>query len=54
MKNVETISLGLSKSKEKWFTEVVFAKMKKRRLLKVYYNDHHRFGKLKKLEESSK
>ena len=48
MKNVETISLGLSRSKEMWFTEVVFAdmkkmfaKMKKLRLLKVYYNDHH-------------
>ena len=48
MKNVETISIELSGSKEMWFTEVVFAdmkkmfaKMKKLRLLKVYYNDHH-------------
>ena len=48
MNNVETIYLELSGSKEIWFTEKVFAKMKKRfakmkklRLLKVYYNDHH-------------
>ena len=47
MKNVETICLELSGSKDMWFTEVVFtdmkkmfAKMKKLRLLKVYYNDH--------------
>ncbi|XP_034691602.1 disease resistance protein RPV1-like [Vitis riparia] len=45
MKNVETISLELSRSKEKWFTtkifaqmKKVFAKMKKLRLLKVYYS----------------
>ena len=48
MKNVETISLDLSESKEIWFIGVVFAEMKKRfakmkklRLLKVCYNDHH-------------
>ena len=48
MNNVETIYLELSRSKEIWFTEKVFAEMKKRfakmkklRLLKVYYNDHH-------------
>ena len=48
MKNVEAICLELSGSKDMWFTEVVFtdmkkmfAKMKKLRLLKVYYNDHH-------------
>ena len=48
MENVETISLDLSESKEIWFIGVVFAEMKKRfakmkklRLLKVYYNDHH-------------
>ena len=48
MNNVETIYLELSGSKEIWFTEKVFAEMKKRfakmkklRLLKVYYNDHH-------------
>ena len=46
MKNVETICLDLSESKEIWFIGVVFAEMKKRfakmkkfRLLKVYYND---------------
>ena len=45
MKNVETISLNLSISKEIWFNtkiydqmKKVFAKMKKHRLLKVYYN----------------
>ena len=45
MENVETISLDLSRSKEKWFTtnifaqmKKVFAKMKKLRLLKVYYS----------------
>ena len=48
MKNIETISLELSRSKEIWFTSKifaqmkrVFAKMKKLRLLKVYYSDHH-------------
>ena len=48
MKNVETVSLNSSESKEIWFIRVVFAEMKKRfakmkklRLLKVYYNDHH-------------
>ena len=47
MEIVETISLNLSRSKEKWFTTKIFAqmkkvfvKMKKLRLLKVYYNDH--------------
>ena len=30
MKNVETISLDLSESKEIWFMGVVFAEMKKR------------------------
>ena len=46
MKNVETISLKLSRSKEMWFTKEVFAnmkkvfaKMKKLRLFKVYYSD---------------
>ncbi|CBI35614.3 unnamed protein product, partial [Vitis vinifera] len=45
MENVETISLDLSRSKEKWFTtkivaqmKKVFAKMQKLRLLKVYYS----------------
>ena len=45
MENVETISLNLSISKEIWFNtkiydqmKKVFAKMKKLRLLKVYYN----------------
>ncbi|KAJ9697372.1 hypothetical protein PVL29_009268 [Vitis rotundifolia] len=45
MENVETISLNLSRSKEKWFTieifaqmKKVFAKMKKLRLLRVYYS----------------
>ena len=51
MENVETISLDLSRSKEKWFTikifaqmKKVFAKMKKLRLLKVYYSlgDEHK------------
>ena len=47
MKNVETISLNLSRSKVIPFTEIVianmkrgFAEMKKLRLLKVYYNNH--------------
>ena len=46
MENVETISLELSRSKEMWFTretfgnmKEVFAKMKKLRLLRVYYSD---------------
>lgn len=46
MKDIETISLELSRSREIWFTEEVlttmkikFAKMKKLRLLKVYYSD---------------
>ena len=45
MKNVETISLNLSISKETWFNSKIFyqmkkmfAKMKKLKLLKVYYN----------------
>ena len=38
MENVETISLDLSRSKEKWFTTNIFAQMKKLRLLKVYYS----------------
>ena len=36
MKNVETISLDLSESKEIWFNGVVFAEMKKR-----FAKDHH-------------
>ena len=36
MKNVETISLDLSESKEIWFIGVVFAEMKKR-----FAMDHH-------------
>ena len=36
MKNVETISLDLAESKEKWFIGVVFAEMKKR-----FAKDHH-------------
>ena len=36
MKNVETISLDLSESKEIWFIGVVFAEMKKR-----FAKDHH-------------
>ena len=36
MKNVETISLDLSESKEIWFIRVVFAEMKKR-----FAKDHH-------------
>ena len=36
MKNVETISLDLSESKEIWFIGVVFAEMKKR-----FDKDHH-------------
>ncbi|XP_059594082.1 disease resistance protein RUN1 isoform X2 [Vitis vinifera] len=45
MENVETISLDLSRSKEKWFNtkivaqmKKVFPKMKNLRLLKVYYS----------------
>ena len=45
MENIETLSLELSISKEMWFTKEVFAgmkkvfaKMKKLRLLKVYYS----------------
>ena len=45
MGNIETLSLELSISKEMWFTKEmfagmkkVFAKMKKLRLLKVYYS----------------
>ena len=36
MKNVETISLDLSESKEIWFMRVAFAEMKKR-----FAKDHH-------------
>ena len=36
MKNVETIYLDLSESKEIWFIGVVFAEMKKR-----FAKDHH-------------
>ena len=45
MENVETISLDLFGSEEKWFTPKIFAQMKKKfakmkklRLLKVYYS----------------
>ena len=54
MKNTETISLDLSRSKEMQFTSEVFgktknifSKMKKLRLLKVYYNDHHSLARKK-------
>ncbi|RVW60318.1 hypothetical protein VitviT2T_010318 [Vitis vinifera] len=59
MENVETISLDLSRSKEKWFTikifaqmKKVFAKMKKLRLLKVYYSlgDEHKMSLPKDFE----
>ena len=40
MKNIQTISLDLSRSKEIEFSTKVFAKMKKLRLLKIYCNDH--------------
>ncbi|XP_034675983.1 disease resistance protein RPV1-like isoform X1 [Vitis riparia] len=40
MKNIQTISLDLSRSKEIRFNTKVFAKMKKLRLLKIYCNDH--------------
>ena len=40
MKNIQTISLDLSRSKEIQFNTKVFAKMKKLRLLKIYCNDH--------------
>ncbi|XP_034676870.1 disease resistance protein RPV1-like isoform X2 [Vitis riparia] len=40
MKNIQTISLDLSRSKEIQFSTKVFAKMKKLRLLKIYCNDH--------------
>ena len=59
MENVETISLDLSRSKEKWFTikivaqmKKVFAKMKKLRLLKVYYSlgDKHKMSLPKDFE----
>ncbi|KAJ9672864.1 hypothetical protein PVL29_026210 [Vitis rotundifolia] len=53
MKNVETISLDLSRSKEIWFTtnifvqmKKVFAKMKKLRLLKVYYSHGDKYKML--------
>ena len=46
MKNIESISLDLSRSKHIWLTIEVFAKMKeafakmmKLRLLKLYYSD---------------
>ena len=54
MKNTETISLDLSRSKEMQFTSEVFgktknifSKMKKLRFLKVYYNDHHSLARKK-------
>ncbi|KAL6340103.1 hypothetical protein AAG906_038938 [Vitis piasezkii] len=59
MENVETISLDLSRSKEEWFTtkifaqmKKVFAKMKKLRLLKVYYSlgDEHKMSLPKDFE----
>ncbi|KAL6311261.1 hypothetical protein AAG906_016227 [Vitis piasezkii] len=40
MKNIQTISLDLSRSKEIQFSTKVFAKMKKLRLLRIYCNDH--------------
>ncbi|KAJ9700934.1 hypothetical protein PVL29_006321 [Vitis rotundifolia] len=40
MKNIQTISLDLSRSKEIQFSTKVFAKMKKLRLLKIHCNDH--------------
>ena len=39
MKNMQTISLDLSRSKKIQFSTKVFATMKKLRLLKIYCND---------------
>ncbi|XP_034691609.1 disease resistance protein RUN1-like isoform X2 [Vitis riparia] len=59
MENVETISLDLSRSEEKWFSTKIFAqmkkmfaKMKKLRLLKVYYSlgDEHKMSLPKDFE----